>query len=481
MVQYNDIIVTINGQIGTIKFNRPKSLNSFNGKLMVETIAAIRELNEHPDTVFTVLTGEGRFFSAGADVRGSGPDSTVEYANDAEKKLAYLERFTPAMELLRSIIDHKKVFVLALNGPGVGGGAAWFTGVADIVLASSSVYLQVPFSALGLVPENGSAINFSQSMGVHRANEFLMFGRKLSVEELQRWGMVNQVFPVESFHESVREYLEEQLSVNDGKSMMETKRLQNESLRAGRMLAVVNSVSALAERLNPRSGHQRYEKENEHCNTFLSFALHTSREYKNIDSLCILQDFKDDWLAESPRMGTIYRNSMVIIAAENAQDFTAGIVGSLHANRERRVASYRQTTCSSNQLKLIGSISLGLGNIDDYKRGPLGLRGWILQEEILSPRIIHCSNARVFWRCVEGRASEMYPDISPFTSDIELYGRHNLFPPCLFPRSKTKMDDTDRKFVSSFGLDWYTDVVNEYANRQLKFAGDRLIAIAGIA
>jgi peroxisomal 3,2-trans-enoyl-CoA isomerase len=68
--KYNDIVFEIIGQIGIIKFNRPKSLNSFGGKLMVETITALRELNEHPDTVFTVLTGEGRFFSAGADVKG---------------------------------------------------------------------------------------------------------------------------------------------------------------------------------------------------------------------------------------------------------------------------------------------------------------------------------------------------------------------------------------------------------------------------
>jgi enoyl-CoA hydratase/carnithine racemase len=68
--KYNDIIFEVVGQIGIIKFNRPKSLNSFGGKLMVETISAIRELNEHPDTVFTVLTGEGRFFSSGADVKG---------------------------------------------------------------------------------------------------------------------------------------------------------------------------------------------------------------------------------------------------------------------------------------------------------------------------------------------------------------------------------------------------------------------------
>jgi len=50
--------------------NRPKSLNAFGGTLVMDIIAAVRDLNENPDTVFTVLTGEGRFFSSGADVKG---------------------------------------------------------------------------------------------------------------------------------------------------------------------------------------------------------------------------------------------------------------------------------------------------------------------------------------------------------------------------------------------------------------------------
>ncbi|KAF2402853.1 peroxisomal d3,d2-enoyl-CoA isomeras-like protein [Trichodelitschia bisporula] len=247
--KYKDIILEIKGPIGIIKFNRPKALNSFGGTLMLDTIAALRELNEHPDTVFTVLTGEGRFFSAGADVKawGGGP-TAAEYDNAAQKKVAYLEKFAPALEMMRSIIDHKKVFVLALNGPGVGGGAAWFEGVADIVLAAAGAWLQVPFNALGLVPENGSATAFAQSMGVIRANEFLMFGRKLSVEELEKVGMVNRIFPAEGFQDSVVRYLEEQVEVNDGRSMMETKRLQNAPLRDARLLAVVNSIDALAER-----------------------------------------------------------------------------------------------------------------------------------------------------------------------------------------------------------------------------------------
>lgn len=162
--------------------------------------------------------------------------------------------------MLRSIIDHKKVFVLALNGPGVGGGAAWFEGVADIVLAAEGAYLQVPFNALGLVPENGSAINIAQSMGVHRANDFLMFGRQLTVEELEKWGLVNRIFPKEGFHESMIKFLQEQLEVNDGKSMMETKRLMNAPLRDGRMVAVVNATDALAESFLEDAPKKRFEE-----------------------------------------------------------------------------------------------------------------------------------------------------------------------------------------------------------------------------
>lgn len=220
---------------------------------------AIRELNEHPTTVFTVLTGEGRFFSAGADVR-DGRLSAADFKSKAEMKLFYMARFAPTLELLRSIIDHRKVFVLALNGPGVGGGAAWFEGVADIVLAAEGAYLQVPFNALGLVPELGSHVAFAQSMGVHRANDFLMFGRKMTVEELEKWGLVNRIFPAKDFHQSVVKFLEEQLAVNDGKSMMESKRLMNAPLRDSRIVAVYNSIEALSERFVDGAPFKRFEE-----------------------------------------------------------------------------------------------------------------------------------------------------------------------------------------------------------------------------
>lgn len=124
------------------------------------------------------------------------------------------------------MIDHRKVFILALNGPGVGGGACWFPGIADIILASSTAWLQCPFSALALVPENGSAISFAQHIGIHRTNDFLMFGTKLTAKELLDAGMYNRVWEKEGeeFQKEVIKFLEVQLETNDGKSMMEMKR-----------------------------------------------------------------------------------------------------------------------------------------------------------------------------------------------------------------------------------------------------------------
>ncbi|KAL1796861.1 hypothetical protein ACET3X_005401 [Alternaria dauci] len=261
---YSDIKFEIKGKIGIITFNRPKALNSFGGNLIPDVIAGLRVLDEHPDTIFTVLTGEGRFFSAGADI-GSVSGAPEEFKNAGEKKLAWAGKFSYATELLRSMIDHRKVLIVALNGPAVGGGAAWFPGVADIVLASSTAWLQVPFSALGLVPENGSALSFAQSIGIHRANDFLMFGRKLTAQELVHAGFYNYVWDAtgEEFQRKVVEFLEEQLKVNDGKSMMEMKRLQNAPIRDARMIAVVNAVDALAERFVAGAPAERFRLKRE--------------------------------------------------------------------------------------------------------------------------------------------------------------------------------------------------------------------------
>ncbi|KAI9370335.1 ClpP/crotonase-like domain-containing protein [Aspergillus egyptiacus] len=262
MTTYTHLLLEVHDQIGVIKLNRPEVLNSWNDTLLRDIVAAFRELDEHPQTVFTVLTGEGRFFSAGADIR-AGPDVPPPGSGAADRKLFYMRRFSTAMEIFRSMIDHRKVFVVALNGTAVGGGAAWFEGIADIIVAASGAYMQVPFNSLGLVPEYGAARTFAQSIGARRANDFLLFGRKCSVEEMEAWGLVNRILPAENFQAHVLAFLREQLVVNDGKSMMETKRLQNGPLRAERILAMFDATHAMAERFVEGAPMERFRMKKE--------------------------------------------------------------------------------------------------------------------------------------------------------------------------------------------------------------------------
>lgn len=171
-----------------------------------------------------------------------------EFKTLGEKKLYWMSQLSTGTELVRQMIEHKKVLVLALNGPGVGAGASWFQGVSDIFYAAEGAWMQVTFSQLGLVPETGAAISWAQSMGVHRANDWLMFGGKATVEEMKAMGLVNQIFPKEGFHEKVKSYLKEVLADRSGKSMMEMKRMQNKSLRDQRILALFEAWNGLAER-----------------------------------------------------------------------------------------------------------------------------------------------------------------------------------------------------------------------------------------
>lgn len=179
---------------------------------------------------------------------GVGTRHKADFKNDGEKKIYYMQEFAVGAELIRSMIDHKKVLVLAMNGPGVGAGGSWFQGVCDIFYAAEDAWIQVTFSQLGLIPEMGIITNWAQSLGAHRANDLLIFGGKVTAQELQQRGLVNQLFPTQGFHDKVKDYLKDMLKDRSRKAMMEAKRMQNQSLRDQRILALFEAVHSLAER-----------------------------------------------------------------------------------------------------------------------------------------------------------------------------------------------------------------------------------------
>ncbi|KAJ9613711.1 hypothetical protein H2204_014723 [Knufia peltigerae] len=263
-MKYTDVKLSISGQVGTITMSRPKALHAFGDSLKMDLIVALRELDQHPDTLITLITAEGRFFSAGADINDVVPPP--DPPTPAHKKVAILAWYAPVLELVRSMIDHRKVLVVAMNGPAVGGAVGWLLGVADIVLASDSCWIDAPFSKLGLVPEFGCATNFAQSMGVHRTNELMIFGRKMTAQELVVSGLVNRVFPTSSFHRDVGTYLQEQVQLNSGRSMLEAKRLMNESVRDSRLVAIMTSLDSLAERMVEGEAYEKFAEQRKKIN-----------------------------------------------------------------------------------------------------------------------------------------------------------------------------------------------------------------------
>ena len=149
--------------------------------------------NRMDDISITILTGNGRFFSAGADVQTTRPGGNGSSASAHQVRRDILRSFVSNnVDITRAFYTHPKVLVAALNGPAVGLSAA-LLGFADFVYAASHTFLLTPFSSLGLVAEGGASWGLVQRLGPARANEALIMSKRISCEELVTCGFVNKV------------------------------------------------------------------------------------------------------------------------------------------------------------------------------------------------------------------------------------------------------------------------------------------------
>ncbi|KAI1801886.1 ClpP/crotonase [Daldinia bambusicola] len=192
-----DVIkIQYSGRIATITIDNERKLNAldFHGYYALDQ--ALREVAARDDIYITVLTGKGRYFSAGADVSiGSAPDSSKTSApSPSDARERWLRSFVANnLSLTRALYTHPKILVAALNGPAVGLSAA-LTAHADFVYCAPHTFLLMPFSSLGLVAEGGASHAVVRRLGVSKANEALIQSKRVSCEDLVRTGYANKVF-----------------------------------------------------------------------------------------------------------------------------------------------------------------------------------------------------------------------------------------------------------------------------------------------
>jgi len=219
--------VSVNDGAATIELNRPQALNAWNHQLGKDLLSALRQVAEDDAVRAITITGAGRAFSSGADLKDvSGGQLTPSGRPDVYKTLT--ERYHPIMHAIR---DAPKPVLAAVNGPAVGIGCSLAL-CCDLIVASRSAYFLLAFVNIGLVPDGGSSLFVPARVGMARAAEMAMLGERIGAEQALAWGLVNRVIPDERFAQEVSA-LAARLAAGPTRSYAGAKRLLNSRLFGG--------------------------------------------------------------------------------------------------------------------------------------------------------------------------------------------------------------------------------------------------------
>lgn len=179
--------VTREGAVARIELDRPESMNALSVAAGAELRDALRAVGADPAVRAVLLTGAGRAFSTGADLKDPNPRLTDEGKLDLGYALR--EVFNPTIKALREM---DKLVVAAVNGPAVGV-ACSIALACDYVIAARSSYMLMAFVNIGLVIDGGASVLLAARMGVTRATELALLGERLSAERAHELNLVNEV------------------------------------------------------------------------------------------------------------------------------------------------------------------------------------------------------------------------------------------------------------------------------------------------
>ncbi|QAS51974.1 enoyl-CoA hydratase/isomerase family protein [Halobacillus litoralis] len=188
--------VSINGPVMSCMLNRPDSLNAFSDDMIIGLQEAIKVASENDDVKVVVLSGAGRAFSAGGDVKNMGEKVT---ANHLYEHVGELNR------LVLMLKDIPKPVIAAVHGYAAGAGFNLALACDQIIAGEESKFV-LSFAQVGLVADGGGHYFLSKLLGPYRAKELLFRAEPIPVETAVEWGLVNRVLPLEDLEEGAMNY-----------------------------------------------------------------------------------------------------------------------------------------------------------------------------------------------------------------------------------------------------------------------------------
>jgi 2-(1,2-epoxy-1,2-dihydrophenyl)acetyl-CoA isomerase len=169
-------------------------MNAWNKQFGLELRSAVEEVAADESVRAVCITGAGRGFSSGADLKDlSGEELSAQGRPDVQKALT--ERYHPIITGVRTM---PKPVVAAVNGPAVGIGLSLAL-AADLVVARESAYFLLAFVNIGLAPDGGSSLFVPERVGFTRAAEMAMLGERIGAAQAAEWGLINRAIPDADF------------------------------------------------------------------------------------------------------------------------------------------------------------------------------------------------------------------------------------------------------------------------------------------
>lgn len=184
--QYGTINLYRSGAGVKLELNRPERLNALSEQLAKQLLALLQEVAADSSVRSVLITGAGRAFCGGADIR-----EAAEGAPQPEVRQILGEVYHP---ILRTIRQMPKPVICAANGPVVGVGNSLALG-ADLIVAAESAYFLLAYVNIGIAPDGGTFALIASRVGFTRATEMAMLGERISAPHALDWGLINQVWP----------------------------------------------------------------------------------------------------------------------------------------------------------------------------------------------------------------------------------------------------------------------------------------------
>ncbi|MFA7437881.1 enoyl-CoA hydratase/isomerase family protein [Castellaniella sp.] len=196
--KYQLIEFEAHGPVLVVRFARSDALNAINARMHTEMSWLFRDIAEHSDCRAVVLTGKGKAFSAGGDIDW--------FSRILPEEIDRL--FVEARRLIIDMLELPQPIISAINGPAIGLGATLAL-FSDISYMGQSAVIADTHVLAGIAAGDGGAAIWPWLVGMHRAKEFLLTGRKITAPDAERLGLVNHVVADDALLESALEMAQE--------------------------------------------------------------------------------------------------------------------------------------------------------------------------------------------------------------------------------------------------------------------------------